>query len=316
VTEPNNDSRTKVFFALPVMTDISIGLVMKLFEWAKNPVILPRYHFIIEKRHHDYARNMAVEAFLQSDAEYLAFVDSDVIPPNNFPDLLKHGKDIITARVHCWIAGKLLPSVWMRAACEQCRCVKIYRETGKIHDPSQYVEMGGFMYRWNPERQEFSKFADRENGIVGDNQCRCKGTGIDPWVYQTYLQPFDINIPVKIDSMGTAACFIHRRVFEKIPPPWFSFYYKPNREILLTEDHYFGWKAALFGFDIFADMKMTCSHIKQVDLMNVEAAIMNAFERGKKYGMEQALNEKPPVINAEPEINILNFPQNSIIKPE
>lgn len=42
---------------------------------------------------HDFARNATVEEFLQTDADILWFLDSDVVPPSNVLDLLtEHGE--------------------------------------------------------------------------------------------------------------------------------------------------------------------------------------------------------------------------------
>ena len=293
--EIKNTSRaanaTKIFFGLPTLSGINTALIINLFGWARNPDIAPIYHFAIEKRHHDHARNSLVAEFLSTDAEWLAMIDEDVCPPTHFLDLIKHGKDIVSAKVHCWINGELMPSVWQLAECEQCKCLKVFMEKGEVHDPSQYyVASGEIMYRWNPDRQDYEPFATRD-GLVEGKTCRCRGTGMDPWVFRTYQKPFDVDKPIKVDSVGTAALFINRRVFEKMTAPWFQFYYKKDRSILLTEDHYFCWKAGLFGFDIWADMKMTCSHYKRVDLAGVEYRMFKAFEAGVEY--QKKKDEKP-----------------------
>lgn len=277
------EGATKIFFGLPTVTGLNTALLINLFGWARNPDILPMYHFAIEKRFHDNARNNLVNEFLATDCEWLAMIDEDVCPPPQFLDLIKHNKSIVSAKVHCWINGELMPSVWQRAECEQCHCLKVFMETGEVHDPTQYyAAAGGILYRWNPERQDYETFATREGRAKRVN-CRCRDTGQDPWVFRTYQKPFDMDKLLQVDSVGTAALIIHRRVFEKIPSPWFQFYFKKDRNILLTEDHYFCWKASLFGFGIYADMKMTCSHYKKVDLAGVEYRMVKAFEAGVNY---------------------------------
>ena len=114
--EIKNTSRaanaTKIFFGLPTLSGINTALIINLFGWARNPDIAPIYHFAIEKRHHDHARNSLVAEFLSTDAEWLAMIDEDVCPPTHFLDLLQHGKDIVSAKVHCRITGELMPSFW------------------------------------------------------------------------------------------------------------------------------------------------------------------------------------------------------------
>lgn len=290
-SEIKRDKKSKkIFIALPNMNEICVGLVNKLFRFAMQREYDPWFHFITEKRHADYARNQVAIAFLDSKCDYCCMIDHDVDP---HPELLRAAdldKDIIAGNVLCWIRGELMSSIWQRSECEQCRNLEIFQKEGRIHDESQYRMVKGplidgtidnYIQRWNPFNSVWDDYASQHGGINGDRQCRCKGTGLDPFVFRTHqkLGPF----PLKVDSVGTAAVVIARRVFEKMEFPWFRFLYRPSGEILLTEDHYFCWKAMEYGFEVWADPKLHCSHYKTVDLLQLTGLVNKAYETGKRH---------------------------------
>lgn len=77
------DAKTKVFVACPTTGTMATGLVTVLRRMEKE--YGDRIEFIypdeaICRIFHDHARNKMVEAFLESDAEVMWFVDSDIIP--------------------------------------------------------------------------------------------------------------------------------------------------------------------------------------------------------------------------------------------
>ena len=185
-----------------------------------------------------------------------------------------------------------MASIWQKSECEQCRNLDVWLKEGKVHDESQYRILEGtsddgigvkIFQRWNPFNSIWDDYADERSVLdyLG-KQCRCKGTGLDPFVFRTHqrLGPF----PLKVDSVGTAATMIHRRVFEKMDFPYFRFLYRPSGEILLTEDHYFCWKAMKYGFEVWADPKLFCSHYKTVDLLQLTGLVNKAYEKGKQHG--------------------------------
>jgi hypothetical protein len=278
----HNQGAKKVFIGLTNMGTLNVGLILKLFSWARNPNILPYYSFVTEKRHTDYARNILVTDFLRSNCEFMAMIDSDVDPHSEFLSLINHGKDIIGANTHCWINNTLLPSVWQRAPCEECVCVKKYVDECLLHDPSQYMEKDGYLWRWEPIHQQFNKFANK-SGILGGIKCRCQDTGADPWVYKTWQHEFEPGTLVNVDALGAASMIVSRRVIEAIKPPHFMFYYKPSRQILLTEDYYFCVKAKAYGFEIWANLEMVCRHYKTVDLSGIQDVIVKAFNAGMEH---------------------------------
>jgi hypothetical protein len=269
----------RVFIVCPNMNQLNVGLVAKLFAFAMQRQYDPWFHFLTEKRHADYARNLAAKAFLESKCDVCLMIDHDVDPHKDLLSLIDDDRDIASGNVFCWMSGELMASIWQRAECEQCRCLRIFQEKGEIHDPTQYVKRGEDLYRFDPFHGIYVLFANKD-GILNNQQCRCKGTGFDPFVFRTHQNLTET--PIKVDSVGSAALFISRRVFEKMPFPWFRFLYRESGEILVTEDHYFCWKAQEMGFEVWAYPKMFCSHYKTVDLLQLTGVINRAYIRGKE----------------------------------
>ena len=290
--ENAGSGKKKVFIGVPNLGSVNIALWLTMFGWASDPKseFEPWYHFVVEKRHTDFARNILVDEFLKTECEYMAMIDADVSPPPDFLSLVKHDKDIISANTHCWMANELIPSIWQKAPCEQCVNLKKWMEDGTIHDPREYFAESGILYRWDPINQRYSKFANR-NGILGGMKCRCRGTGEDPWVFKVFQKQFEPGKIVKVDSVGSASMIVRRNVIEKVKTPHFMFLYKPSREILMTEDHYFCWVAGLNGFEVWADLDMICSHYKRVDLAGVNDRMIRAFQAGMEY--QKAIKEAP-----------------------
>src|ERR1041384_3582294 len=70
----------KLYLAVPSMGEIQIGLN----RWILNQGTAGKYSLVLDTpcqlRNVDYARNFLAKKFLETDCEYLAMVDSDVIP--------------------------------------------------------------------------------------------------------------------------------------------------------------------------------------------------------------------------------------------
>jgi hypothetical protein len=302
IPKPEENIAAKIMIAVPNMVDINSMLVQKLFFYAMNPSYRVRFHILSEVRHHDHARNRIVEEFLRmADAQFLLMIDADVDTHPQLLDLAKLDKDVIAGNVFCWINGQLIPSIWQRGDCEQCRCLKIWQEEGKVHDPSQYriraTDLGtcegkGVLQRWNPFRQMYQDYATRESILEGQ-ACRCQGTGRDPWVYQMHRDCIGRPDLIEVDSVGGAATMIARRVLEKMQLPWFSFLYKEIREMLLTEDHFFCWRAKLEGFQVWAHCQMACSHYKRIDLLQVNNVMVQAYNNGIETGKQISVASSP-----------------------
>ena len=83
----------KVLCCIPTLGDIRIELAQRLYQWKAQYGDFFDIYSAIGKPIID-ARNDCVKTFLNTDASYLFFVDSDVVPPINAIDmLLSHGFD-------------------------------------------------------------------------------------------------------------------------------------------------------------------------------------------------------------------------------
>lgn len=280
--------KKKVFVGLPSMLDMNVALVTRLFAFAQSKEVEPWFHFLSENRHHDHARNRLGQMFMESPCEFLYMIDSDVAPHPDSLGMALLNKDIVSGLVFCWINNELMPSLWERAECEQCRVLKIWMEQGKNHDEREYriSQDEKIMFRWDPFLQLWSQWANRD-GFLKDRSCRCRGTGFDPFVFKGHRNVFGEDaVLTEIDSCGAANIMIARRVMEQVPFPWFSFLYREDRSMMLTEDHYFCWKAKEMGFRIWGDPKLASSHFKMVDLSAINNVINKGYCLGKQIGAQ------------------------------
>ncbi len=284
----------KLFIAIPNMIDVNAMLLNKLFMFAMQREFSVRFQIVPEVRFHDHARNRIVVTFLESDSDYLVMIDADVDPNPKLLEMVRLDKDIASGNIFCWINGQVMPSIWTRAPCEQCFCVKKFVDAGLVHDPSQYrisvLDCAGkdgqpglidCLFRWNPFRQQYESLTTRE-GIIPGRKCRCLGTGLDPFVYRVHPGVVGQGKLLQCDSVGAASLVVARRVVEKMSRPWFQFLYKEMREIMLTEDHFFCWRAKLEGFEVWADPQMAGSHFKTVDLFAVNSLLVRAWNIGRE----------------------------------
>lgn len=86
----------KVFVAIPTQgttTDLIHFALRQYQEEYKDSVELVFPKKCIQRKFHDFARNGLVEDFLESDADILWFIDSDVVPPPHALDLVSKYSD-------------------------------------------------------------------------------------------------------------------------------------------------------------------------------------------------------------------------------
>jgi hypothetical protein len=281
--------KASIFVAIPNMIDVNAGLVNKLFVYACQDKYRVAFRLFSEVRFHDHVRNRIGAAFLKSDCEYLAMFDADTDPHPNFLSLTDEGKDVHSGNVFCYVKKSLMPSIWESADCEECFCRKKWLDEGVVHDPEMFRgnnDRG--LDRWNPFIQRWEKYCTKHQMLPGI-KCRCKGTGRDPWVFKTHRKATGQAGKFRVDSVGAAALLIKRSTLEDVPFPWFQFLYKDCREIILTEDHFFCWKAQCFGKEIWADGQMASHHYKTINLLEFNNKLVEAFNAGKAHG-EKAIS--------------------------
>ena len=92
----------KILCCIPTLGSIKIELAQRMYQWkARYDAFFDVYPSLIRPLYE--ARNDCVRTFLNSDASYLFFVDSDAVPPvNAIEQLLSHGfeKKIISGLCH------------------------------------------------------------------------------------------------------------------------------------------------------------------------------------------------------------------------
>lgn len=294
-------ARPVIFIGVPNLVDTVSPLSSMLLHYFSDQRFKSYFHQPAEMRHHDYARNQTVQAFLKTDARFLLFIDSDVEPNPRLLEMAYRDKPIMSGIVPCWMKGSLMPSVWQQSACEECAVVKHFFESGTNKDPVRYrivvEEEITVLQRWNPYRMQFEAFRAHGVDLSEKLKCRCRGTGKDPWTYTVHPGAFQKE-PFSCDSNGTAALMIRRDVIESMPRPWFKFLYAEDGQIIQTEDHYFHAKAMAMGIQPWCDPAMVCGHFKRVNLLDVNAALqmavkLSAEQERKKMAAE--LEKSDPV---------------------
>jgi hypothetical protein len=295
-----------IFLALPTMGTYNFGLLNKLSWFGMQDDYRVGIGQCVGTLFHDTARNNLAAQFLESGADYLLFIDADVDPAANILSLASHDKDIIAANVFAWMAGKskngdstteLFSSIWDQAPCEECNAVEQFQKDGSNKDRREYrinPRAPDILERYDPFSHTWKLFYDREAREYMA-ECRCQGTGKDPYVYNPSPKITHKESPIEVDAVGAAATMIARRVIEKMPPPWFQFVYRHMRDVMTTEDLYFCYKAKQLGFTIWADQYMPARHFKETDLLQVNSWGGRLIDKTAKM-LEQKKAEKPRII--------------------
>jgi hypothetical protein len=279
----------KIYIACPNMGNIHIGLAKFVLNQGVRGKYALTWDTPCELRNVDYARNFISKKFLESDCEFLAMVDSDVVPHDNFLDLVELDKPVVAGNTFCFRQGDLMPSIWQRAECEECRNREHFKRTGKILDPSMFkpMEVGEpgdivenvRLKRWDPLHALWKPVSQR--------MCRCLGTNRDPWVYRIHERSSQPpRGPFQVDAAGAATLIIRRDVFAKLQWPYFRFLYKESMEQLLAEDLYFCWRAKEAGFEIWADLEIASRHFKQVCLLEMNSVVAKGYQGGVLAGRQ------------------------------
>ncbi len=85
-----------VLIAIPHRGNVCVGLTEKLLEVSKRDDVEVVFS---SDRPVDSNRCSIASDFLGSDHDYLLMLDSDIIPPDNFLELVEHGEDVVSATV-------------------------------------------------------------------------------------------------------------------------------------------------------------------------------------------------------------------------
>ena len=92
----------------------------------------------------------------------------------------------------------------------------------------------------------------------------------DPWPEEGRISVHNPTAGVeKIHGSGMSGLLVHRKVLEKLPPPWFRFTYGDDGKILIGEDVMFYRNVRDAGFDVWCDYSLVQQHYKTLDLKEV-----------------------------------------------
>lgn len=206
------------------------------------------------------ARNALVKMFLETDCEYLWFVDADVYPDSTGLMMLDalDKADIITGRV----------TVWMPIPDQGGWYVQPTAAT-KIEGNKKYClhDLGSGPIRYD----------------IGG-----AGTGC-LLIARKVLEDRRMWQPTKyVDNDGT-----EKELGADEPPPIFTTLYKPNGKRVLGEDYAFTSKAKELGYTVAYVPYAHWHHAKAVSLLDVEKFAQRSYENGFRFGREHAAGETP-----------------------
>ena len=92
--------KPRIFIATPNLGEIATGNVLNLLAWFASGKYELKWFAPQHVKPWDRARNLCHKAFLESNAEYLFFLDEHTIPPVDVIDrLLADDKDVVSATV-------------------------------------------------------------------------------------------------------------------------------------------------------------------------------------------------------------------------
>jgi len=95
------------------------------------------------------------------------------------------------------------------------------------------------------------------------------------------------------DRVGSGCILIKRKTLEKIPAPFISMVDKKTGMRVLGEDVFFSDKAKKAGFKLWGHWDYSCSHYKEVDLLDVAQLLIKVAGKGKR------LEDLTPLINTK-----------------
>jgi hypothetical protein len=99
------------------------------------------------------------------------------------------------------------------------------------------------------------------------------------------------NTLMEVDATGTGCLMVARRVFERIPPPWFRFSYTEGGLLKSGEDFNFCKLVKSHGFKIHVHTGFMASHYATVDLRKINDLLcqvrLDSLKEGKESGIPQ-----------------------------
>ena len=105
--------KNRIFVAFPVAMSGNINVRLVNFLLQANSKYEIQVGCVLG---HQIAhnRNVLVKSFLETDCEWIFFIDTDTIPPNNVFDMTKHKLDICSGYYYQWTQNGLTPLLFQR----------------------------------------------------------------------------------------------------------------------------------------------------------------------------------------------------------
>jgi hypothetical protein len=257
-TSPSN-AKESIMIALPNLRWVASSLaasMVSLERASHAPGSRYRFQFlwVTGARPCDYARNLCVKVFLESDCSRLWFMDSDTMPPPNFTRLLLIDADIVSGVTPTW--GN--------------------NQSDEPPSPNLTV------FRYDPElrgllHSEFYQDGVEEVDAVGTAMMIIKRRVLE-------------DMRMRLSPEYTAFDGLDSRLGGGDPPAVFREVRKPNGAMNMTEDCDFCLRAKKLGYTIKVDHGIKCGHWKEVDVLQViDYTLAKLDEAPARQGEPEAL---------------------------
>lgn len=214
-------------------------------------------HIVNGARPVDYARNTIAKHFLEvEEYDRLWFLDHDGVPPKNALDLLDVEADIATAIV----------PVWMGPTPDRKVGSIVFNAYDWVDEPNKY----------KPKNPAIAPTVE----TMDAGGCACmiirrevlKDRGM--WFSSDYHDILGSPLTLASDQ----------------PPPIFRMHYRPNGEVLLSEDLDFCRRAVERGYTAKYYTGTKFGHIKLVDLSHMLDISQAIYERAYEEGYTKGAN--------------------------
>lgn len=228
-------------------------------------------------RWEDMVRAQQCQDFLSSpeDWEWMLMVDSDVVPPENVLDMIKHGKDVVAASAVVLVNG-MLEWVGKRA-----------------HDNPNLPDLA--FERHMPQLKGYETvplWLDEVNTRTGKIVKKHPVQVVLPRPYQEGLFP--------VDTVGTGCLLVRRCVIEAIGVDKHRTQFGNDLRVKNTHDGVFSEWVKDAGFQMWMDTSMRCQHWHGGQDLTEEYEAMSRNRYDRQYGQLDGgkiakVPEPPPI---------------------
>ena len=197
----------------------------------------------------EYARNLLVRDFLKTDAQYLWFIDADMIPTSSTTAIFEVDADMVCGRAHAfqdYPGGKT--------------GVKISAHT---------KEKGSDL---------FLNILPKDDDLIVQDVEACGTASL--LIKRHVLEDPRMHLPTAyVDGDGVAKDINDEKDKESWAPAVFRTLYKPNGMLIRGEDIDFTYRATQLGYSLKIHLGAEIGHYKKMDVDSVERAARQALIR-------------------------------------